>query len=115
MCNCDVCKAARIDGAYVSATYHHGLAEGLYRSDVCECGYWTCGTRGCGACPDCMGEHCVCALLPDYEAPAYDSPFTGGLDGADELYTWTPSEHWEQRHDPGPGLLPTGERVEDMD
>jgi len=27
---------------------------------VCNCGYWSCGGRGCGDCPDCCGEVCEC-------------------------------------------------------
>jgi hypothetical protein len=41
MCSCGICTEARAEGAYVSATYHHGLDEGLYRSEVCECGLRT--------------------------------------------------------------------------
>ena len=26
----------------------------------CKCGWWSCGTRGCGDCPDCYGEVCEC-------------------------------------------------------
>ena len=40
----------------------------------------------------------------EFSHVGYDSPFTGGLDGADELYSY-----------PDPGLLPTGEWIEDMD
>ena len=32
------------------------------RSKTCKCGYWSCGTRGCGDCPDCYGEHCECGI-----------------------------------------------------
>jgi len=28
----------------------------------CRCGYWSCGTRGCGDCPDCCGGQCECDL-----------------------------------------------------
>lgn len=63
MCRCKVCNQARAEGHYVSPTYHHGLAEGFYRSVVCDCGFWTCGGRGCGDCPDCLGERCECDLL----------------------------------------------------
>ena len=58
-CNCNVCTSI-IPSRYISPTYHHGVFEGLPRSSVCECGYWSCITRGCGACPDCEGEHCEC-------------------------------------------------------
>ena len=40
----------------------------------------------------------------ELEHAGYDSPFTGGFDGADELY-----------NRPEPGFLSTGERIEDMD
>ena len=63
MCDCHVCEAAKAEGKYVSPTYHHGLAEGFYRSEVCPCGYWECEGRGCGDCPSCYGEHCECGLL----------------------------------------------------
>ena len=43
-------------------------------------------------------------FIGDQEHVGYDSPFTGGFDGADELYSY-----------PDPGLLPTGEWVADMD
>jgi hypothetical protein len=62
MCTCHVCESARAEGEYISPTYHHGLAEGFYRSERCACGWWTCGGRGCGDCPDCYGEHCECGL-----------------------------------------------------
>lgn len=28
--------------------------------ETCNCGWWTCGSRGCGSCPDCYGYVCVC-------------------------------------------------------
>jgi hypothetical protein len=28
----------------------------------CECGWWSCGSRGCGDCPDCCGEYCECGF-----------------------------------------------------
>jgi len=71
MCNCEICQEARQLGQtefgtkYVSPTYHHGLAEGFYRSPVHPCGWWTCGGRGCGDCPDCYGEQCECFLYED--------------------------------------------------
>ena len=98
---------------------------------TCECGYWTCGGgRGCGDCPDCYGEHCECGLeFPQGEFPnqctwhevapmPYDSPFTGHYG---ELMDEDLRDYQERRQDyynyldPGPGLLPTGERVEDID
>lgn len=63
-CTCQVCTQAQSAGTFHSPLYNHGLAEGLPRSEVCECGYWSCITRGCGGCPDCNGEHCECDLLP---------------------------------------------------
>lgn len=98
---------------------------------TCECGYWSCGGgRGCGDCPDCYGEHCECGLeFQDGEFPhsrtwheeaplPYDSPFTGHYG---ELMDEDLLDYQERRQDyydyldPGPGLLPTGERVADMD
>jgi len=29
---------------------------------TCDCGWWSCITRGCGSCPDCEGEHCECDM-----------------------------------------------------
>lgn len=26
------------------------------------CGWWSCGSRGCGNCPDCYGEVCTCNI-----------------------------------------------------
>lgn len=69
MCTCSVCEAARAEGEYISPTYHHGIAEGFYRSERCACGYWECEGRGCGDCPSCYGEHCECDLLGE---PAED-------------------------------------------
>lgn len=65
MCPCQICQTARQRGEYISPTYHHGEAEGFFRSKVCDCGFWTCGGRGCGDCPDCLDEHCECGL-PDF-------------------------------------------------
>ena len=39
-----------ICGSFVKAT----------KDKTCDCGWWTCGTRGCGDCPDCYGEVCEC-------------------------------------------------------
>jgi hypothetical protein len=71
MCTCNVCESARADGEYISPTYHHGLDEGMYRSERCACGYWECEGRGCGDCPSCYGEPCECGLFDDTEADEY--------------------------------------------
>jgi hypothetical protein len=62
-CNCEEVCLFIDPPDYVNPTYHHGKAEGLHRSEVCPCGWWTCGGRGCGDCPDCYGEKCECWFI----------------------------------------------------
>ena len=108
-----------------------GLEHPDYEPTTCECGYWSCGGgRGCGDCPDCSGEHCECGLeFPHGEFPnprtwheaaplPYDSPFTGHygeLMDEDLLDYKERCQDYYDYLDPDPGLLPTGERVADMD
>lgn len=34
---------------------------------VCGCGWWSCGDRSCGHCPDCLGDFCECHIHADTE------------------------------------------------
>ena len=50
VCDYHLCTPDKICDAFEKST----------GNKTCGCGWWSCGTRGCGDCPDCYGEVCEC-------------------------------------------------------
>lgn len=65
---CSDCVNARPNGVCVLDLCTHDKVCANFKqmpegeSKTCECGWWTCGSRGCGDCPDCYGEYCECGM-----------------------------------------------------